>query len=106
MEIDRRAFIAALGGAAAIETMQSEELADALEHHMMDAARSAGRQNNQLVVRRGAGSLFSGRGTPNADGRLAAPRARADAANARRSSTSSSCASRRRRTCCRARPTR
>ena len=62
MEIDRRAFIAALGGAAAIETMASEELADALEHHMMDAIDQQGAPNNQLAIRRGAGSIFSIRG--------------------------------------------
>ncbi len=62
MEIDRRVFIAALGGVAAIETMPAEELADALEHHMMDAIDQQGAQNNQLAVRRGAGSIFSIRG--------------------------------------------
>jgi hypothetical protein len=36
MEINRRAFLATLGSAAAIEAMPSEALADALEHHMMD----------------------------------------------------------------------
>ena len=41
MEIDRRAFLASLGGAAVIETMSSEALADALEHHMMDSLDAA-----------------------------------------------------------------
>jgi hypothetical protein len=36
MNIDRRAFIAALGGAVAIEAMSSEALADALEHQMIE----------------------------------------------------------------------
>ena len=35
MEIDRRAFLAALGGVAAIESMDSEAKAEALEHYMM-----------------------------------------------------------------------
>ena len=34
MEIDRRAFIASLGGTAAVALMTSEEKADALEHYM------------------------------------------------------------------------
>jgi hypothetical protein len=36
MEIDRRAFIASLGGAAAVALMTHEERADALEHYMED----------------------------------------------------------------------
>ncbi|HXI94083.1 MAG TPA: hypothetical protein VNO24_29260 [Blastocatellia bacterium] len=36
MDIDRRGFLAALGGAVAIEAMSSEALADALEHHMIE----------------------------------------------------------------------
>ena len=70
MELDRRAFLTTLGGAAAIEAMPHEERADALEHYMMDLIDEQGAQNNQLAVRRGAGSLFSGRGEPNAEGRL------------------------------------
>ena len=34
MEIDRRAFIASLGGPAAVALMDSEAKADALEHWM------------------------------------------------------------------------
>ena len=34
MQFDRRAFLATLGTAAAINAMPSEALADALEHHM------------------------------------------------------------------------
>jgi hypothetical protein len=67
MEIDRRAFLATLGSAAAIEAMPAETLADALEHHMMEAIDQQGAANNQLVVRRGAGSLFSARGEPAAE---------------------------------------
>src|SRR5919201_1415725 len=69
MEIDRRAFLASLGGAAVIETMSSEALADALEHHMMDSLDAAvGGEASALapppdaVIRRGAGSLFGGGG--------------------------------------------
>lgn len=36
MEIDRRAFIASVGGAAAVAAMSHEARADALEHYMMD----------------------------------------------------------------------
>ena len=64
MEIDRRVFLATLGGAAAIEAMPSEALADALEHHMMDAIDQQAAANNQLAVRRGTGSLFSRSGEP------------------------------------------
>ena len=70
MEINRRAFLATLGSAAAIEAMPSEALADALEHHMMDEIDQQGAANNQLAVRRGAGSIFSGRATPNPEGKL------------------------------------
>jgi len=62
MEIDRRAFIATLGGAAAIKAMSSDALVDALENHMIErldqsvAARwdESPRRNH----RRGLGSLF------------------------------------------------
>ena len=70
MDLDRRSFLASLGGAAAIEAMPHEERADALEHYMMDLIDEQGAQNNQLAVRRGVGSIFSGRGEPNAEGRL------------------------------------
>src|SRR5262245_49762047 len=82
MEIDRRAFIASLGGAAAISLMDSEAKADALEHYMeeqLDAAVAGQQQGAEPKkfptvaeieaqietrnYRRGAGSLFvSGRG--------------------------------------------
>ena len=39
MHIDRRAFRATLGTAAAINAMPSEALADALEHHMIEKPR-------------------------------------------------------------------
>jgi hypothetical protein len=35
MQFDRRAFLATLGTAAAINAIPSEALADALEHHMI-----------------------------------------------------------------------
>ena len=70
MDVDRRAFLTTLGGAAAVEVMPHEERADALEHYMMDLIDEQGAQNNQLVVRRGVGSIFSGRGEPNPEGRL------------------------------------
>ena len=37
---------------------------------MMDLIDEQGAQSNQLVVRRGVGSIFSGRGKPDAEGRL------------------------------------
>jgi hypothetical protein len=98
MEIDRRAFIASLGGTAAVSLMESEAKADALEHWMEEqldeqvAATQGQREKFPTVAeidaqietrnyRRGAGSLFvSGR-----------------------SRISSSCASRPPITCCRAR---
>ena len=36
MKIDRRSFIAGLGGVAAVSAMSSEAKADALEHYMED----------------------------------------------------------------------
>ena len=36
MEIDRRAFFASVGGAAAVSLMAHEERAEALEHYMTD----------------------------------------------------------------------
>ena len=34
MEIDRRAFVSSLGGAAAVALMTPDQKADALEHYM------------------------------------------------------------------------
>lgn len=72
MEIDRRSFLTTLGGAAAIETMSSEALADALEHRMMEELDAAALQSapspaspvEPIEARRGAGSLF----LPSRDG--------------------------------------
>jgi hypothetical protein len=79
MEIDRRAFIASLGGAATVRLMHSEAKADALEHFMMkrlDEAVAASPGGGQSAAqkfpkaadleaqietrhyRRGAGNLF------------------------------------------------
>ena len=41
MEIDRRSFIAGLGGVAAVSAMSSEAKADALEHYMEDRLDAA-----------------------------------------------------------------
>ena len=79
MEIDRRAFIASLGGAAAVNLMSEEAKADALEHWMEErldeqVAANQGQpetfptvaeleaQIEQRNFRRGAGSLFAQRG--------------------------------------------
>ena len=80
MEIDRRAFIASLGGAAAVSLMDSEAKADAIEHYMQEqlnqtaGAKSAEPRMYPTVAeiearietrsyRRGVGTLFaSGRG--------------------------------------------
>src|SRR5918995_3914316 len=79
MELDRRAFIASLGGTAAVSLMDSEAKADALEHWMEEqldeqVAANQGQTKFPTVAeieaqietrnyRRGAGSLFvSGRG--------------------------------------------
>ena len=71
MEIDRRAFIASIGGLAVAEAMDSETKAEALEHYMvekLDAEATSGLTlvEGQVVpasadatVRRGVGSLFA-----------------------------------------------
>lgn len=69
MEIDRRAFLASVGGVAAIEALDPEAKAEALEHFMMekldeDAALLVGGEAQvaaappDATIRRGAGSLF------------------------------------------------
>ena len=74
MEIDRRAFIASIGGLAVVEAMDSETKAEALEHYMvekLDAEATSGLTlaDEQIVpsaadatVRRGVGSLFAPQG--------------------------------------------
>ena len=78
MEIDRRAFIASLGGAAVVDAMSSEAKAEALEHYMSDlldgtAGHAPHGEIEQVVPappeatsRRGAGSLFVPSGPANA----------------------------------------
>jgi hypothetical protein len=78
MEIDRRAFIASLGGAAAVSLMDHEAKAEALEHYMEEqldqqvAANQGGQpekfptvaeleaQIETRNVRRGVGGIFTG----------------------------------------------
>lgn len=75
MEIDRRLFIAGLGGAAAVATMGPEAKADALEDYMLEeladdktppkfpTVAEIEAQIDTRPYRRGAGNLFvSGRG--------------------------------------------
>src|SRR5438128_6610507 len=78
MEVDRRAFIASIGGAAAVATMDHEAKAEALEHYMEEqldaqvAAQQGGQPEKFPTVaeieaqietrpyRRGTGSVFVG----------------------------------------------
>ena len=77
MEVDRRAFIASLGGVAAVNLMDHEAKAEALEHYMEDqldemvAAQQPEKfptvaeieaQIETRPYRRGAGDVFTGRG--------------------------------------------
>jgi len=75
MDIDRRAFIASLGGLAVVERMDSETKAEALEHYMVERldelAGGLLPEAEQLLpspadatVRRGVGSLFAPIGPP------------------------------------------
>ena len=94
MQIDRRAFVASLGGTAAVALMTPDEKADALEHYMEDRLREAnviqgilGEQGRQIPTvadlearnadldrpyRGGTGALFVPRsdGDREVDGRL------------------------------------
>jgi hypothetical protein len=82
LEIDRRAFLATLGGAAAANLMDHEARADALEDYSIAqldeaVAKAQGQQPRYPTVaeldaqietrgsRRGVGSLFVGRGSAN-----------------------------------------
>ncbi|BAK67803.1 hypothetical protein SLG_31280 [Sphingobium sp. SYK-6] len=68
--LDRRNFITALGGAAAVASMSGEAKADALEMHLNDALNSSKKtfpsvaevnaQINTRPYRRGVGKLFAG----------------------------------------------
>ncbi len=73
MDIDRRAFIASLGGLAVVEAMDPETKAEALEHYMVEKldaeATSPLTLAEQVVpappeatVRRGVGNLFAPNG--------------------------------------------
>jgi hypothetical protein len=73
MEVDRRAFLASLGGLAVVNTLDAEAKAEALEHYMMDlldgsmadgeaAAAQVVAAPPDATIRRGAGSLFGPRG--------------------------------------------
>ncbi len=79
MEIDRRAFISSVGGAAALAVMTAEQKADALEHYMQQqldtpqpekfptvAELEARNEDLGRPSRRGAGNLF----VPNSEGKL------------------------------------
>jgi hypothetical protein len=76
LDVDRRAFFASLGGAAAVAAMSPEAKADALEHHMMrlldEAASGGGAGKKKFPTaaeveaqietrrnRRGVGNLFT-----------------------------------------------
>ncbi len=70
MEIERRAFLASIGGAAAASLMDSEAKADALEHYMEEQLDQAAEkkfptaaeiegQIESRSYRRGAGTLFA-----------------------------------------------
>jgi hypothetical protein len=73
MEIDRRAFVSSLGGAAAVALLTPDQKADALEHYMEEqlssaedeyptvASLEAANQDLTRPARRGAGGLFSQR---------------------------------------------
>ncbi|MGH9349511.1 MAG: hypothetical protein ACRD26_19845 [Vicinamibacterales bacterium] len=77
MEIDRRAFIASAGGAAALAVMTADQKADALEHYLQQqldepkkfptvAELEAKNLDLDRRSRRGAGNLF----VPNDEGKL------------------------------------
>jgi len=70
MEVDRRAFLATLGTAAAVQAMPSEALADALEHHMMGTLDQTA--EGLPVIRRGAGSIFGAGGPSGSTSKLVA----------------------------------
>ena len=65
MDVDRRAFLASLGGVALVESLDSEAKAEALEHYMMEALDQAAGGGQGAppapdpAIRRGAGNVFS-----------------------------------------------
>lgn len=56
--IDRRAFIARLGGATAVATMSATTLADELEDELIERAKPATPPRPETTVRRGVGRVF------------------------------------------------
>ena len=77
MDIDRRAFLASVGGLAVVEALDDEAKAEALEHYMMDVLDGHGHAAEGLIIggeaqvvaapadatiRRGAGNLFGPQG--------------------------------------------
>ena len=115
MEVDRRAFIASLGGTAAVSLMDHEAKAEALEHWMEEHLDEAGRRQQGATpqkfptvaeleaqietrsYRRGVGNLFVN--TRGGMMKKLAPMPK----NADAQGLLPSCASRRPITCCRAR---
>jgi hypothetical protein len=74
MEIDRRAFLASIGGLAAVEALDAEGKAELLEHYMTDrldlalagelpAEEQVMPAPPEATVRRGAGNLFTPQGS-------------------------------------------
>ena len=68
-QIDRRAFIARLGGTAALSTMGATALADELEDAQLEASlrqpeKPKNKPGPRAEVRRGAGSVFDKRRNP------------------------------------------
>ena len=120
MEIDRRAFVASLGGTAAVALMTSEEKADALEHYMEErlddlvltqqqggstppkyptmAELAAADAKRTSMPQRGAGNIFNASGR---DGQARGPLP-ALSGIGRRCSSSSRSGLHRPVTCCRA----
>ena len=70
MNVDRRKFIAAIGGTAAVAAMSHEDRAEALEHYMTDQLDRAGQfgqpgsREVELRAPRGTGSLFTPKPEP------------------------------------------
>ena len=70
MHVDRRRFIAAVGGAAAVAAMGHEDRAEALEHYMTDRLDSTQRRSQSprcldLVATGGYSTRRSSRGSPD-----------------------------------------
>jgi len=70
VEVDRRAFLASVGGAAAVEAMTPEARAEAVEHFMIERLERSGPPDDgtedelpfydpERSVARGAGRLFA-----------------------------------------------